>query len=127
MMLRSRKTRQKELIKKEIGRIDSFFSSEDLYKRVNKKDEKIGIATVYRILRDLKERDKLHSYICKRRMIYSKDRKSHCHFKCQECGKIFHLSIKFIDFLKEKVGSVCHFQIDVEGVCENCQKNLVNF
>ena len=54
-----RKTKQKELIEEEVKKLDSFFTAEELFKRVNQKDKKIGIATVYRFLRNLKKKEKL--------------------------------------------------------------------
>ena len=121
-MVINRNTRQKEIIIKEVNNLNQFFNANELYEKVNKKDSKIGIATVYRILRDLRKRNILHSYICNRKTIYSKDDRSHCHFTCQKCGKISHLSIKSLNFLENTNKSICHFQIDVEGVCESCRK-----
>ena len=116
----SRQTRQKELIGKELSNLDSFFTAENLHDKV--KDNNIGISTVYRFLRELKNKNKLHYYVCDRKSIYSKNKSNHCHFICQKCGKVVHINIDSLDFLNKKiVGSICHFQIDVEGICEDCQ------
>lgn len=120
-MTKSRNTRQKELIIDEIEGFDRFFNSEELFERVKKKDSKMGIATVYRVLKDLKSKHKLHAYVCDRRTIYSRDKKSHCHFKCEKCGKISHVDVEKLDFLKKSFsGEICHVQIDVTGICSNC-------
>jgi len=116
-----RKTKQKELIEEEVKKLDSFFTAEELFKRVNQKDKKIGIATVYRFLRNLKKKEKLHSYLCNRKIVYSKEENNHCHFVCQKCGEIKHFDVKSLDFLKIKE-SICHFQIDVHGTCKKCLK-----
>ena len=117
----SRQTQQRELLGKELSSLESFFTAEDLYNKV-RGNKYIGIATVYRFLRELKNRHMLHHYICNRRFIYSKDKSNHCHFTCQKCSKIIHLNIDSIDFLKKNVnGDICHFQIDVEGVCNDCR------
>jgi Fur family transcriptional regulator, ferric uptake regulator len=116
-----RKTKQKELIEEEVKKLDSFFTAEELFKRVNQKDKKIGIATVYRFLRNLKKKEKLHSYLCNRKTVYSKEENNHCHFVCQKCGEIKHFDVKSLDFLKIKE-SICHFQIDVHGTCKKCLK-----
>ena len=50
----SRKTKQKKLIKWELESFDSFFTAEDLFNKVRKKDNKISIATVYRFLKELR-------------------------------------------------------------------------
>ena len=116
-----RKTKQKELIEEEVKKLDSFFTAEELFKRVNQKDKKIEIATVYRFLRNLKKKEKLHSYLCNRKTVYSKEENNHCHFVCQKCGEIKHFDVKSLDFLKIKE-SICHFQIDVHGTCKKCLK-----
>lgn len=123
-MKKSRKTKQKELIQSEISQLTSFFTAEELYENIKKKDETIGIATVYRFLKELRKRKELHSYICERKMIYSHDENNHCHFICQKCDKITHFSIDKIDFLTKKLnGDLCHFQIDVHGICNECLKH----
>ena len=66
----------------------------------------------------------IHSYICNRRTVYSIGDNSHCHFTCEKCGKVEHIQINSLDFIKNKInGSICHFQIDVFGTCESCSKN----
>lgn len=121
MATKTRKTKQKRLLEAELEKFDSFFSAEDLFKRVQKKDSKIGIATVYRFLNELRNEERLHPYVCDRRLVYSRLSDNHCHFICQKCGKIVHFDVEDIGFVKKKInGTVCHFQIDVSGTCRNC-------
>ncbi len=118
----SRKTNQKKLIEEEINYLSSFFDAEKLYKKVSKKDKNIGIATVYRFLKNLLKEGKIHSYVCNRKTIYSSNIKSHCHFICEDCGNIKHIDLKKLDFLQKEVkGDICHFQLDITGKCEKCQ------
>ncbi|MEM4258933.1 MAG: transcriptional repressor [Candidatus Thermoplasmatota archaeon] len=120
-MKKSRKTKQKERILSEIAKSVSFFTADQLFETVKKQDPNIGIATVYRLLKDLRNKKELHSYICNRKMIYSKEKNNHCHFICQQCKKITHFTIDKIDFLENKIsGDICHFQIDVYGICKEC-------
>ncbi len=119
----SRETRQKEILSKELAKISSFFTAEEIHAKVRKKDSKIGIATVYRFLKDLRKKSQVHTYTCNRRVLYSKEKNSHCHFTCQKCHKITHFNLDKIDFLKNKLGDVCHFQLDIEGTCQDCKRN----
>lgn len=120
----SRNTKQKELIKKELERFGSFFTAEDLYEKVNRKEPSIGIATIYRYLKEAKDSHELYSYLCDRKTIYSLGKKSHCHFICEKCGRIKHFDIDNLDSIKHNIkGSICHFQIDVNGICEKCKNN----
>jgi len=119
----SRNTRQKEILNEEVKRFNSFFTAEELLSKANKKDSNLGIATVYRFLRDLTNKRQIHSYVCNRRTIYSIQDNSHCHFTCQKCGKVQHIQVSSLDFIKNKInGSICHFQIDVAGLCKECSK-----
>ena len=123
MAKNSRNTRQKEAISEEINKFGTFFTAEDLFKKVNLSDERIGIATVYRALKELRSEEKLHSYICSRKTLYSIDDKNHSHFICEKCNKIIHLDLNSVDFFRNKIkGEVCHFQLDVYGICEECLK-----
>jgi Fur family ferric uptake transcriptional regulator len=117
----SRKTRQKELLKSETEKIDTFFTADDLLKRIREKDEEIGIATIYRFLHDLKAKGEIHCYTCDGRVTYSNEKKNHCHFVCVKCGRLTHFDVDNIDFVKKKIaGEMCHFQIEVHGLCDNC-------
>ncbi|PIN80506.1 hypothetical protein COV13_03430 [Candidatus Woesearchaeota archaeon CG10_big_fil_rev_8_21_14_0_10_32_9] len=123
MVKQSRNTKQKELIKNELDSINTFFSAEELHSRVKKKDETIGIATIYRYINELKGKGEVFSYVCDRRNIYSKGQKSHCHFMCEKTGKIIHFEINNLDFLKNKIpGSIKSFQLEVKGICRECQE-----
>ncbi len=117
-MATSRKTRQKTIMEKEIDKIDTFFSAEDVYENV--RNQGIGIATVYRYLNEMKKAGKIHSYLCNRKQIYSKEEKSHCHFECEKTGKVFHFEIDSLDFIQSKIpGKITSFQIEVKGVCND--------
>lgn len=124
MAKKSRKTKQKEALALEIGKLGSFFTAEELYTKMNKQDGTIGIATIYRFLKNEKHKECLHAYTCGKKMIYSKHASNHCHFICEKCGKTIHFEITSLDFLEKKTpGDVCHFQVDVYGVCEKCKRD----
>ncbi len=110
-------TKQKKLLKEIVTKLDNFFDAEEVYKRVEK--EGVGIATVYRFLKQLEEKEEIHAFICDERKIYSLSQKNHAHFSCEECGKVEHLNLKKVDFLKVS-GKACHFQLDVKGKCKDC-------
>lgn len=120
-MARLRITRQMRLIDEHIKGFNAFFTADELFESVVKTEPHIGIATVYRYLNERKNDGMLHTYYCDRRRIYSINENSHCHFICSECGNTEHVKIEKIDFLKKGVeGKVCHFQIDIYGICKKC-------
>lgn len=119
----TRSTRQKEIIAQELKKINAFFSAEDLYEKVKQKEINIGIATIYRYLKEANDKGELLAYTCNRRTVYSKGEKSHCHFECEKTGKIIHFEVDNIDFLKDKIpGTITSFQLEVKGVCKKCDK-----
>jgi Fe2+ or Zn2+ uptake regulation protein len=121
--MKNRNTRQKEIINKEITRFNTFFSAEDLYYKVKKIDKNIGLATVYRHLKTQRKNENIYFYNCNGKIVYSKENRSHCHFFCEETGKVIHFDINSLDFLKDKIpGSITSFQLEVKGICNKCSK-----
>lgn len=120
--MHKRRTKQKSILENETDKINHFFTAEELLEKAKKKDPNMGIATVYRFLKDMKNNKRLFSYVCNRRMIYSKDKRSHCHFICEKTGKTIHFDIESLDFLKNKIpGEITSFQLEVRGICRDCE------
>ncbi|MGV8142345.1 MAG: Fur family transcriptional regulator [Candidatus Pacearchaeota archaeon] len=125
-MAETRETRQKKTIEKELTKMRFFFTAEELHRIVLKADRNIGIATVYRFLKDLKKSSKIHAYLCDRKGLYSIKEMNHNHFKCESCGKMEHIKIENLDFVKNFVkGEICHFQVEVSGICTQCKKRNI--
>jgi Fe2+ or Zn2+ uptake regulation protein len=117
-------TKQKRGIQACIEQCDTFFSAEELYGVITKKYSKLGIASVYRYLKQAEKKGELHAYVCDRRKIYSTSKKDHCHFTCERCSMVRHIHPKKLDFLKNEIdGTICHVQIDIVGVCSRCQSH----
>ncbi len=117
----SRKTRQKALMEEVLSSSTSFFSAEEFFKKAQKEDFSLGIATVYRFLKETLKQGALHAYTCGRSLIYSREKNAHCHFICEKCGRTMHFPVETLDFLKKNVpGAICHFQLDVYGICKSC-------
>ena len=115
-----RLTKQKQLLMDKVKAFSGFFTAEELYVKLNRA---VGIATIYRFLGSLEKKADIHSYLCKNRKVYSLNKLNHVHFICEKCRNTEHLKLSRIDFIKESVkGQVCHFQLDITGICENCIK-----
>ncbi|MBT3298159.1 hypothetical protein HN385_04495 [archaeon] len=135
-MAKNRNTIQKKIIQSELDKMKTFFTAESLYEKIKQKESnvkeensisknnsKVSLATIYRYLNDLKSQNKIYSYICNRRQLYSKHVKNHCHFICEETGKVTHFEIDSLDFLKDKIpGNITSFQLEVRGLCDDCCK-----
>ena len=119
-MTKSRNTIQKKIIEREINNMKTFFSAEDLLKKISQKDKKIGIATIYRYLKILRKSNRIYSYSCLGKTVYSNAKRSHCHFLCTKTGKTIHFDIKNLDFIKDVIpGKIESFQIEVKGIYKN--------
>lgn len=128
-------TKQKEKILLELMQSSSHLMAEEIYQRV--KNDKIGIATVYRSLK-LFERlgivkeipmDGVKYYELK---IYSK-KPLHIHFKCSNCNVIIDIDDADInlDYIKlnQKVEmkrelEVNDVNITLLGLCKKCKEDL---
>jgi len=115
-MVENRTTRQKRIIEEEVKKFAKFFSAEDLLEEVKKRDSKIGIATIYRNLKKMKENSLIYSYSCSGKNVYSNSKKSHCHFIDEKTGKTIHFEIDNIDFIKNKINcDITSFNLEVKG------------
>ena len=120
-----RTTIQKRLLNEEVKKQNTFFNAEDIYNKILIRHPTIGIATVYRFLKQLEEKGEIHSFLCENRKIYSLGKKNHAHFTCEKCNEIKHIIVKKVDFLKESIeGELCHLQIDATGICKKCLKKI---
>ena len=121
--MKTRNTKQKEILNKEIAKFKTFFSAEQLHDRIKVVDENMGMATIYRHLKSLRKDGEIYSYTCQGKLVYSTENKSHCHYICEETGKVTHIEVDSLDFLKDKIpGSITSFQIEVKGICKKHTK-----
>ncbi len=118
----TRETRQKKEIQHIIDKTEEFFTAEDIYELIKSRHKDIGLATIYRYLKKLRKDGLIYSYSCDGKRVYSRLKKSHCHFICERTGKIIHFDVDSLDFIKSKIpGTITSFQIEVKGRCDDCQ------
>ena len=117
-----RMTWQKRLLSEAVKSFSSFFDAYELYEKIAKKEKGIGLATIYRFLNALEQEGEVHSFLCGTKRVYSNNKKSHAHFRCEKCGNLKHIKIKNVDFLNESLhDEICHFQIELSGICSGCR------
>lgn len=116
-------TSQKKIVSDYLKSVTSHPSAEQVYLAVRKKLPRISRGTVYRILKNLKEKGEAQEVLCKI-CHYDGDTSPHAHFFCQKCGKIFDVFDTFglSKIKKLKVGEIKNYQINLYGFCKNCQK-----
>lgn len=120
-MARSRTTRQYEVLTDATKQLDSFFDAQELLEEANK-TESISQATIYRFLKEQVDENTLFEYRCEGSRVFTTQKRSHCHFVCEKTGKVIHFDVDSIDFLQDKIpGDIHSFQIEVRGVCKDCE------
>ena len=119
----SRQTKQKQAIHETVKKMHKTFTASQLAQVVQSIDSSISRATTYRYLANARKTGELHSFHCGSERIYSLEQKNHCHFMCEECSSVQHITLNDLTSIqKDLPGELCHIQIDVTGVCKKCKK-----
>ncbi|CEH35911.1 Fur family transcriptional regulator [Romboutsia lituseburensis] len=129
-------TKQKQYILKVLINAKSHLSAEDIYQIV--RVDSVGIATVYRTLKKLKELNIVKEINIDGTNFYEMKifggRPLHIHFKCNECNSIMDIYNRslILDYLKlnnnaEKENNFTVFDADIMliGLCSECREKKI--
>jgi len=115
-------TSQRKIILDYLKSVKTHPSTEEVYLAVKKKLPQISLGTVYRNLKNLKEKGEIKE-VFNEMSHYDGDISPHAHFVCEKCRKIFDVLEKVnISKKKIKVGEIKNYQIYYYGFCKKCQK-----
>lgn len=125
------KSKQKENIVAYFKQYPNYHpSAEDVYMYVKQKDEKIGIATIYRHLKRLVEEGVIGELnVEKQGVRYDLLDHEHYHFICESCKEITNFEYSTIQLANREIeaitnGKVHNKSVIVHGICEKClEKN----
>jgi Fe2+ or Zn2+ uptake regulation protein len=121
--MKTRATRQREELAHILKKQKTYFTSNEFFTKVEKENNRISRATMFRFLKELRKKSKITSFICNRKLLYTLNHNNHAHFICELCGTKQHISIKDLSSLAKSVsGSLCHFNLDMYGMCERCKE-----
>jgi Fur family ferric uptake transcriptional regulator len=126
-----RSTRQQTAILETLEGLDEFRSAQEIYLALTKKKFKVGLATVYRTLQKMAEKEQID-------VIRGSDGETlyrHCgqgeghhhHLICRACGLTITVEGPAIESWAEKMAKdngfkdVSH-QVDIFGLCKACHK-----
>jgi len=126
-----RSTRQQIAILETLESLDEFRSAQEIYLSLSKKKLKVGLATVYRTLQKMAEKEQIDSI----RNVEGETLYRHCgqgeghhhHLICRDCGLTITVRGPAIENWTEKIAKdngfreVSH-QVDIFGRCESCYK-----
>lgn len=119
-------TCQKKIILDYLKSVKTHPSAEEIFQEIKKKLPRISRSTVYRILKNLKEKEEILE-IPGEFSRFDGNTFPHAHFICQKCKRIFdvfniNLKFKIIKQKKLRVGKIKNYQIYFYGICKKCKK-----
>jgi Fur family ferric uptake transcriptional regulator len=118
-------TRQRTLIVEEFFREGAHINADDLFRKVQKRDSSIGLASVYRTLKSLVD----SGLAVERRFLnkssvfeYNDPTAHHDHFICMKCHHIIEFENEEIERLQEQVAKQLGFRLidhklELYGIC----------
>lgn len=126
-VMNRRNTHQKEIIYQAIQGKGNHLTAEEVLRKVNEIDDKIGLATVYRNLNLLCEQGFIQKVKGDNYNLFDGNAEPHDHFVCVMCGALEDVpsnATQTIDTLAAKSikGTILRHAIMYEGVCEECRK-----
>ncbi len=115
-------TKQRETIYKALEETDQALSPEQLLELCQESVSNIGIATIHRELKRLRDEDKLeevrvHGDVLR---FCLKDKHHHHHFKCNSCNNVYDIPCGSIEVKLPKGFKKAEHEVNVFGVCGNC-------
>jgi Fur family ferric uptake transcriptional regulator len=126
-----RSTRQQSAILEALYGADEFKSAQEIYSLLAKKKLKVGLATVYRTLQKMAEKQDIDAI----KSIDGETLYRHCgqndghhhHLICNKCGLTITVEGPAIENWTDKVAKENGFsevshKVDIFGVCKNCGK-----
>ena len=134
-MIKERNTKQKELIINILNNNkDKHLTAEEILIDINKENNVIGQATVYRVLAQLVNGGIVRKYIgvdnkkaCYQYVDDKQKCNTHYHLVCEQCGQTIHYSNSSVEQLKNIIAKENGFEINLQkfilyGICKECQE-----
>lgn len=125
-----RRTSQRDLILEIFLSTEEHLTSEDLHSLVHKKDDTIGLTTVYRTLKLLTEAGLAREVRFGDNKTYYEhhyNHEHHDHMICTDCGKVIEFFSPDIEALQDEMAGnfgfrPTHHSLRLWGVCSDCQQ-----
>ncbi len=124
-----RRTGQRDLILEIFLSTEEHLTSEALYGLVRKRDDSVGLTTVYRTLKLLTEAGLAREVRFGDNKTYYEhhyEHEHHDHMICTECGKVIEFFSPEIEALQDEMADKFHFRpthhsLRMWGLCSDCQ------
>jgi Fe2+ or Zn2+ uptake regulation protein len=97
---------------------------EAIYNDLVKEIPTISKATIYNTLKELIKRGLILEIPTEDKLYFDGHTQPHCHFICEECGKIYDLTVELCFGKRRKVNGhlVKKISVALKGICAECQE-----
>lgn len=125
-------SRQRELVFQAVRMHANHPTADDVFRIVREKYPNISLATVYRNLNQLTERQKLLKIpVPNGSDHFDHQTHSHLHVICQKCGKMEDIAFELPDQMKIELQSyanmrITEYQLLAYGICSECTQENTN-
>jgi len=114
-----------QVIKYVNGRTPGHFTAENVYQSVKKTEPTITLATVYNILKALRDAGTINSFEANGTTWFETNHEFHGNFICRNCGEI--IDVPMSHTLMEDLNAMKGFAVEdvslvISGTCEKCSK-----
>ena len=120
------KTEVIEMLKENVDKHLTILEMEEI---LSKRNKRIPIATLYRIIDSLLKEGKIKKYVIDDKaacfQYIGNSIHNHFHLICSKCGKVVHLKCDEVNELVEHISCEHHFKVDeskvnLYGICKDC-------
>ena len=124
----NKRSKQREAIVRVLRSTSSHPTAEWIYEEVKKEIPNIGLATVYRNLRLLKEAGEVSEMgTSSDTAHFDGNTNDHYHFRCDRCGRILDLDEPIDTEIEARIArrtglKVTHHHLELGGLCLGCQQ-----
>ncbi|MFW6264065.1 MAG: Fur family transcriptional regulator [Cyanobacteriota bacterium] len=125
--MKAQRTRSQERILKLLNRLNRAISAQDLYVELRKRNQNIGLATIYRSLDALKMEGVVQvRTLATGESLYSSVQRDQHHLTCLNCGRSIAIEECPVHQLEDELQSSHHFKVyyhtlEFFGLCDQCQ------
>jgi Fe2+ or Zn2+ uptake regulation protein len=114
-----------QVIKYVNGKTPGHFTAEDVYLSVKKIEPTVTLATIYNILKAMKDAGTINSFEANGTTWFETNHEFHGNFICRNCGEIVDVPVNrnLLNDLNSMEGfSVEDVSLVISGTCEKCSK-----
>lgn len=119
-------SRQRDLVYSYMQTLHDHVSAEQIFSDLQKNENKISLATVYRNLNILADMKMIKKIALPDGYVYDKTCNPHYHFYCTKCQTLYDLPHAYDENLHQEidatsmVGDIESHEITFKGICKNC-------